>query len=363
MGGVFMGLKLKTLSEILNDMITWVSTNTKKVTDFNVGSAVRTLLESVSLQLEEFYYKMYENIMWAIENSLFTAFGFELKKATAADGYVLVTFKSEMTRVFTIQKNTEFSTPKGITKPKYYYVTKDIIVPIGAKEVLVPVRCTELGESGNVPADTITLMVTPHSSIQSVTNPHGFITGRNAETKSERKQRFLKYIQTLARGTSDAIAYGCMDVDGVQGVWIDDSDIGLVRAYVHDFNGDLPSDLKLRVQENVKNYKAAGVEVAILPVVKRTIDLNITLIINNDYDTKLYSDVVENEVYRFLNSFQVSKNLYLSELIQYIMNLYEDVIVSVKINNLKNDLSITNRELIKPGDITIDAVNIKDWVW
>ncbi len=75
-----MGLKLKTLSEILNDMITWVSTNTKKVTDFNVGSAVRTLLESVSLQLEEFYYKMYENIMWAIENSLFTAFGFELKK-------------------------------------------------------------------------------------------------------------------------------------------------------------------------------------------------------------------------------------------------------------------------------------------
>lgn len=70
------GLKLKNASEILKNAISFVTHATNKITDFTVGSVIRTLLESVSLQLEEFYFKIYDGFLYAVENSIFNAFGF-----------------------------------------------------------------------------------------------------------------------------------------------------------------------------------------------------------------------------------------------------------------------------------------------
>ena len=53
-----MGFRIRGSEEVLQKLITWVSQGTDKITDYNPGSAIRTLLESVSLQIEEFYYDL-----------------------------------------------------------------------------------------------------------------------------------------------------------------------------------------------------------------------------------------------------------------------------------------------------------------
>ena len=43
-----MALKMKTFKDILNDMVVWVTSNSPKLTNFYVGSVIRTLLEGIS---------------------------------------------------------------------------------------------------------------------------------------------------------------------------------------------------------------------------------------------------------------------------------------------------------------------------
>ena len=355
-----MGLKLKSLSEILGDMATWISTNSKKVTDFNVGSAVRTLLEAVALQMEEFYYKMHENVMWAIENSIFHAFGFDMKSANAATGYVSMFFNHPISETYTIRAGTKFSTAAGTAKPIMFSVTNDTAVPVGASEVMLSVQCDEVGEIGNVPANSINCMIAPFSLLKGITNTAHFVDGSNAETKAERKQRFLRYIQTLARGTSDAISYGCLEVDGVKGVWIDDTKTGLVNVYAHDLNGELSDELRQAIIRNLENYRAAGIEVDVLAVIKKSIDMNILIIVHDDADAQMYASILEDTVTKYLDSFQVAKNLYLSELIRYTKNLYDDVIVSMKLEQ-QDDIFANQRELIRAGKINVTIIHSKTW--
>ena len=50
-----MGLKIKSMYEVFNNLVEWITAKTDKITDFNVGSAIRTLTEAISIQFEEFY--------------------------------------------------------------------------------------------------------------------------------------------------------------------------------------------------------------------------------------------------------------------------------------------------------------------
>ena len=73
-----MGLKIKSMYEVFNNLVEWITAKTDKITDFNVGSAIRTLTEAISIQFEEFYFSMKQNVLYAIENSVYTSFGFAL---------------------------------------------------------------------------------------------------------------------------------------------------------------------------------------------------------------------------------------------------------------------------------------------
>jgi uncharacterized phage protein gp47/JayE len=238
-----MGLKMKTLKEILEGMISWVSHSTNKITDFSIGSVIRTLLEAVALQLEEFYFKVYDGFKWAVENSIFKAFGFELLAETFASGTLAIEFYKPLTSAIKFNAGMKFCTTPGIAIPKYYVLTRDVIAPVGATKILVPIQCTVSGTQGNTSESTVVIMLNANTLISKVYNPLPISNGREKETLTERKTRFQQFIQTLARGTTDAIQYGASQVPGVNGVYVDDS-IGLVKVYVHDVNGDLPEALK-----------------------------------------------------------------------------------------------------------------------
>ena len=55
-----MELKIKSMYEVFNNLVEWITAKTDKITDFNVGSAIRTLTEAISIQFEEFYEKTYK---------------------------------------------------------------------------------------------------------------------------------------------------------------------------------------------------------------------------------------------------------------------------------------------------------------
>lgn len=354
-----MGLKIKSMYEVLTNLIEWITARTDKITDFNIGSAARTLTEAIAIQFEEFYFAMKQNVLYAIENSVYDSFGFNLKMAEYSSGYVTIAFEEPLPSSLTFPKGTIFC-----TAPVYGYIyfesTEEHYAEQGWVSTMIPVKCKTAGTIGNVPEGAITTIVTTNTIIKSISNESSFTNGINEETTTERKRRFQNYIKTLARGTADAIVYGCLEVDGVAGAWCDDNYIGYVKLYAHNSDGELPEELRQKILNNLQNYRAGGIEVEVLPIVKKPIDMSLSVMIGNDYDTETYDSLIQSLLVSTLNGYSVANNLYISDIIHTIKSAYEEIVINIVVDK-GEDTIIGDNELVRPGEITVNCVNLKDW--
>ena len=355
-----MGLKIKSINEILSTLIVNISSRTKKITDFNVGSATRTLLESVALQLEEFYFDTRQNVEYAIENAIYNAFGFEKVEETKASGYVTVNFTEALPNSMIISMGTIFSTSLQYNKVIQFKSTEDVVADKGSLSIMIPVECTEGGTSGNVGVGEIRVIVTGSTLIESVTNQTAFVNGVNEESSMERKHRFREHIRSLSKATKDSIAYGTKEVNGITGVWVDDNYIGFVRVYTHDKDGNLPEELRQEVLTNLEKYRAGGIEVEVLPIVKKETNVSLFIVLRDGAVLEDYLPNIKQLIVDYLNNFEVASNLYMTNLVGTITENYRDVIVTFEILE-GEDTNLQNNELIVAGVIDVTGVNLKDW--
>lgn len=345
--------------EVFNNLVEWITAKTDKITDFNIGSAARTLTEAISVQFEEFYFSMKQNVLYAIENSVYNSFGFDLKISQVSSGYVTVEFEEPLPGNLTFPKGTVFCT-SATYGYIYYESTEEMYAEEGCLSIMIPVQCKTSGTIGNIPAKAITTIVTTNSIIKQVYNSTSFTNGTNEETSAERKKRFQDYIRTLARGTADAIVYGCLEVEGVSGAWVDDNYIGYVKLYAHNSDGELPEELRQAIVANLQNYRAGGIEVEVLPIVKRPINVSLKAMIANGYDTEIYQELLYSLVTRYMGEYSVANNFYVADIIHAVKSAYEDIVINIVIL-VGEDTQIGENELVRPGTVTISCVNMKDW--
>lgn len=348
-----MAFKIQSGGGILEKLTQWVSTSTDKITDFNVGSATRTLLESVALQIEEFYYDLKRAVEYAVKNSCYQAFGFERYKATKATGMVTIFFDKPLNGDKIFEKGTKFHTGKSRTERIYFESTQTIIAKKGAEIITIPVECTESGEVGNVKIGEINKLEVGSPIVKEVINKFDFVDGKNVETLTDRSVRFREYITSLQRGTVDAIAYGIKQVPGVAGVSIDDTNYGIVYAYVHDKNGDLSEELKEKVLKNLINYRSGGIEISIKPMIKRYVDLELEVFYKDNVDGRIYDEILKDIIEGYLNNLKASENLHLSNLITFINDTYRDVISYINIKD-SEDVIIAKNEIIRAGTVKVN---------
>lgn len=347
-------LNSENKDSILQKLIAWVSFKTDKLTDFNPGSAVRTLLEAVSLQIEEFYYNLFNATKYAIRNACYNAFKFEKYASSYASGTVTIYYESPLLKDKVITKGTEFHTGENTVRKIYFKATRDILIKEGAQAAIIPVTCTEKGTIGNVVAGEISKLTVGDPNVYLITNNSDFSNGKDIESDTEREERFREYVHTLQRGTKDAIAYGIKQVKGVDGVYIDDNYIGYLIAYVHDMYGNLSDELKERVLKGVDDYRSAGIEVVVRPAVKKLVNMNIKVVYRHGYDPNNYNSAIGQIIYNYINSLKVSEDLNISTLITVINDSFREIIAYIDLED-KKDITTLYNEILKPGTITVES--------
>lgn len=67
---------IKNFNSITAQLILYVSGHTTSLTDFNVGSKVRTILEAFSEELEYFYLEIFRGIMEGIDTGVYNSLTF-----------------------------------------------------------------------------------------------------------------------------------------------------------------------------------------------------------------------------------------------------------------------------------------------
>lgn len=350
-----MAFRVKNATGILESLINWVSARTDKLTDFNVGSATRTLLESVALQGEEFYYDLKKGIEHAIANSCYNAFSFYRKPATKATGYVTIFYSEPISQEILIPKGSIFHTGNKRSKKEYYKTVENIKVKEGSQSVILKIEAVEPGKRGNALAGEICKMELGSPNIEIIANTNDITNGTNEESEASRSQRFKEYVHTLQKGTAEAVAYGIKEVPGVSGVYIDDNYIGFVRAYVHDKDGNLSEELKADVIKAVDKYRAGGIEVEIKPAVKIIVDIdNIKVMYKAGVNKTLYDAMIHTAIREYMENMEVSQPLKYSNLLSFIYGAYSEAISFIDIENLK-DVDIATSEIIRPGIIAVNT--------
>lgn len=350
----------QSMEEIVNSMIEWARGATTKLTDFRVGSKIRTLYEAVALVIEERTDRLFRSMREIIESNTYAIFGFDKIPAMYATGVATFSRTSPAEQAFFIPAGTAImSQASQYNAPVKFYTTQDAVMSVGNVSVDIPVACAVAGAIGNIEANTLTTFIQAPLGINSVTNAKAFTTGQDEETSEAQKARFQAFMQAQSRGVLPAIEYGAKlakltDAQGAvteqikQAKAVEDlqNSLGTVKLYIWNGVGTASQALIDAVNKNltgyydsnnnpVYGYKPAGILVS---VYQATINyVNIKLIITPESWTTvdLLKPSIEAEISRYFVGLQMGQPVIQTALeanIKYIDGVY-DVKVQLSTDN------------------------------
>jgi len=207
-----MALVIKNYNTIVSDLISQMAANSN-VSDFNIGSVVRTFFESVASAVDETYFQLVDLLNGFYINS---ATGSDLDKRLSDYGLQrYLAQPSTLTLNFTA---TVATIPAGTVAqvssfgsfPQLQFVTTADGIP-GAN---IPAVCTTPGSSGNLPTapfSTWTVITTLSNQITAVVNTSPGFNGSEQESDSNFRARGIAYLQSLSKATNNAIVGACLN--------------------------------------------------------------------------------------------------------------------------------------------------------
>ena len=320
-----MAFQLKDMVSITASMINWMRGVQSIITDFNVGSVVRSMFEAVASEIDELYKQIFFGLKEAIPVSIYTSFSFPPLAATPAGGLVTLTLNAQGTDQV-IAAGTLWTPSNGGSIN--YSQTAAVTLLAGHTSVNVAVSAVTPGTAGNLPEGTGFAPNPVPAGFVSATNAAAFINGTDTETPDQQKIRFNAYISTLSRGTVAAIQYGCTTttlldsggniierVAGAQVVepWVTDNTqpVSLVLAYIYNGIGGTSSQLVAQAQNVVNGFydadgnpvpgwKAAGVKCIVSAVTETQIPVTGVLTPSAGFDKPTVSGQISTAIFSYI---------------------------------------------------------------
>lgn len=225
-------------------------------------------------------------------------------------------------------------------------------------QVEADIRAVEPGSSGNVPSNSITVIVNPISGVDSVYNPDRTENGLDKETDFEFRKRYYNSMSLSGTATIEAIKASLLDITGVIGAevthnptmdTVDSMPPKSIQCFVFGAEDD-------EVAQTIFESKAAGIEtygttsVDIIDSMDNThtinftrptevnIYANATLTTTDNFPEDGY-DLVEKEIIKYIGGIGSDEVEHLG------LSLGEDVIYTKVISKIHNIDGISDVEL------------------
>ena len=370
-----MAFQIKDFASISASMMNWLKATQSKVTDFNIGSAVRTMIEAIAAEIDELYQQMFIGVKEGVEVSVYNSFSFDAITALPASGLIRV-YVTASTSPIVIPAGTTFTPEVGSAT---YTTATDFTIPISVAYIDVLVTCTESGTVGNILAGQDFTAAPAIVNFSSASNMAAFFNGADDETSDARKARFNAYISSLNRGTVAALKYGLnlanlTDSSGniiervvsssVIEPWLTDSSqpVSLVKCYVHNGVGSTSADLVARASEVIYGYynadgtavagwKAAGTKVQVFAATEALTNVTGTLTAASGYDKPTLVTQATQVIFSYIAGLGIGQTLIMSELVKQVKEIdgVYDIVFSLPTANVTAD----NQTKIMPSAIAI----------
>lgn len=323
-----MSFNIRNFDAITASLIASVSSGTVKTTDFNVGSVVRTMLEAVALTMEDLNINTWQGLLDAIETAVYKGFDFKRLQPTKASGVVRFISDTAVLSTVAIAQGTLVKVP-GTTKE--YVTTIAGQIDVGETETSIRVEATVEGSESNTTPDSITELVAPLTGVDSITNNAAFRSGRDLETPLERRDRFRRFIVSLARSHREGIEFAArsaviLDANGIVIESVTDvfvfelftvnptAPAGYFDVFIFNGQGDTSVELVAEAQKiidgfedptlgRVAGFRAAGDVASVKAAEEIIIDVDADIIISEGFSfAELEASIVDSIVVIFESS-------------------------------------------------------------
>lgn len=279
--------------DLVAGMVEHMRSTTTRITDFNIGSVSRSILEANAAVLEEYYQDFYSGLSRAIPTAIYIGFGFDLLPAIAASGLVRFTRSGSTAAPLTIPAGTRLVSTTGV----YYVTSASATMATGHATVDVAVTAETAGVLGN--ADPLMLSIVSAGGVLSATNPSSMSGGADIETDDQRADRFQAWIKTLSNCTLAVLEYQAKVpalYNATTGVVSEraqyasaENTVGHVNLWVHNGSYGASAELLAAIQlhidgyrdpvtdEWVNGYKPAGMRVDVRTPAHVALDVSLEL--------------------------------------------------------------------------------------
>ena len=338
-----------------------------KITDFNAGSIIHTILDTIARICERIYVAIRQGYNENLRLVPYFVFGFERKPGEFATGMIQFSRGKPLPTRTTIQVNAKVS-----GAGKNYITTEMGFIEGGALlSNLVKVKAMERGSDSNVSALVIdTIETTLPSDIVDVTNPYPITGGTNIETENEFDERFKVHINGLSGTNSYAIIDAALSVDGVRSVSTKNHkpplrNIYNMSVYVDDGSGTATPEIidavKLAIEGNGtalhQGHLAPGVNVRVLPPHTIPISFVIIIYVRNANFSEANAEI-QRLIADYVNSLTIGKPVVKSQILARITK--PSYVMDVKITSPEENIEIGADQIARFASANIELRETTD---
>lgn len=354
-------------NEILTDMKNHMITNQKKITDFNEGSAIMTMFESIARPIETAYIDTrngYTNILKMIA---YAVFDFKRKEGAKATVSVVFSAVEEVNQQVVIPINTRISDGNVV-----FITNSSTVIEAGEKDSLpVTAQAESIGLKYNVLPNTIKQIESSvPGEVISVINAGKAVGGADNETESEMLARFKEFINGLQGSNEYGIRYGVRALEGVRSVGIEEhfppkNNVYNFTVYVDDGTGKMTDELKEEVRrvidgDNSSLYpgkKACGINVDIQPANIVQININVTCTIYRTENAVAIKDIQE-YLEELINGKGIGDNIVLTDIVLKLRRLgYITDVNDLLVNGQPKNIEIGEDSIARLNEVHIELRN------
>jgi uncharacterized phage protein gp47/JayE len=330
----------KKFEEIYTNMVQKSQEKVPTLTDFQVGSVIRTIYESFAYEIGILYEQLNQVYLSAFIDSaegsqlemLVALLGIQRGLPDFAEG--TVTFQRDLgTDIIEIPVGTLVTTEDSEKSPKKAYTTiESKIFPANLETVEVKIQAVERGEEQVTKEETINIMPLPIPSIKSVINKSPIqFTGKKTETDEELRQRAKIALISSGKASNIALKNALLSQPSVREVKLierfNDSDkkYGLVDLFVDGV--DFSNETKVQsLKSQIDKVRAAGVFVRLQSAIIVTIDAVFKIEINpsikiSEMERKTIEKSVEESIINYISQTKMGQPLLFSQLTRQILSV------------------------------------------
>jgi uncharacterized phage protein gp47/JayE len=346
--------------------------------DFTIGSILRALTEGsawIALWLQGLILQVLTLTRAATStgsdlDSWMNDYSLTRIAAVAATGQVTFA-RYTPTQVATIPLGAQVTTGDGsqifaviadTTQADWVASANSYEIAIGAVSGLVTVQALTAGTAGNVAAGTISILSTPISGVDYVTNLDALSGGIASETDAALRSRFANYINTRSLATEAAIGYAVTTVAGVVSYSITQNydysgayAPGSFYVVFDDGTGNPPTSLISAVSNAVAASVGVGIRFGVLAPVSIGATVTATLSVASGYSQSTLATAASAAIMAYINGLPVGSGLFYNRLAQIVFDSGTGItnVSNLLLNGGTSDIATSPQQVIRVVTVTV----------